>query len=373
MTHASHNATSNRNEENTMINQDAKINTINDAIAAANDRSDEHFAAVAASRGNGSATPNWLTCDDLQAILDEVNDGEDWDVVEDEDEIADVLGDARDVMGSDADTVATWTVLVRVHSGEHVTASAPREYVIVWSYGGEDAADIERTKKLTAFVQSAHDYYMEHTAKTFEELRDYQRSDWGDGLTGDEWASADEAAEAGIDAAQQYIESERLTADQVIARAGLRQDATYAHTDSGSVMTGREWAEQIREADPETDSAFDPAGDGAHLVEALYRVANEFPALGDCVATYHATEADATEAAAGLIASLADDIMAWGELTPVAPTGDAAEVAAMREALTRVAARAIDDAINNAGVVRMTREAAELIAASAVSITRVDA
>ena len=67
-------------------------------------------------------------------------------------------------------------------------------------------------KKLAAFVQSAHDYYMEHTAKTFEELRDYQRSDWGDGLVGDEWASIDDAAEAGIDAAQQYIESE-LAAD----------------------------------------------------------------------------------------------------------------------------------------------------------------
>lgn len=103
-----------------------------------------------------------------------------------------------------------------------------------------------------------------------------------------------------------------------------------------------------------------------------YRVANEFPALGDCMATYHATEADANEAAAGLIASLADDIMAWGELTPVAPTGDAAEVAAMREAYD-LAASASDDAINNAGIVRMTREAAELIAARAVSITRVNA
>jgi len=69
------------------------------------------------------------------------------------------------------------------------------------------------TTKLDAFVRAAHDYYMDHTKKTFEELRDYQRSDWGDGLVGDEWASIDDAAEAGIDAAQQYIESERLTAD----------------------------------------------------------------------------------------------------------------------------------------------------------------
>lgn len=259
MTHASHNATNSNNnshtanEEITMSTTDTMINTITAAINAATDRGDENYAAVAASRGNGSATPNWLTCDDLRAVIDEIEDGEDWYVVEDEDEIADVLGDARDVMGNDADTVAAWTVLVRVHSGEYVTASDPREYVIVWSYGGEDAV-----------------------------------------------------------------------------------------------------------------------GDIDEVRPVAYRVANEFPALGDRMATYHATEADATEAAAGLIAILAGDIMAWGELTPVAPTGDAAEVAAMREAYD-LAASASDDAINNAGVVRMTREAAELIAARAVSITRIDA
>jgi len=134
-----------------------------------------------------------------------------------------------------------------------------------------EEATMSTITKHDAFVRAAHDYYMNNTKKTFEELRDYQLSDWGDGLTGDEWASIDDAAEAGADAAQQYIESERLTADQVIARAGLRQDATYIHTDTGSVMTGREWAEQIREADRETDSAFDPAGDGAHLVEIAAR------------------------------------------------------------------------------------------------------
>jgi len=154
MTHASHNATShnatNRNshkkEENTMINQDDKVNAITAAIAAANARGDERHAAVAASRGDGSATPNWLACDDLQAVLDELEAGEDWDVVGDEDEIADVLGDARDVMGSDADAVATWTVLVRVHSGEHITAS----YVIVWSYRGEDAAEAVSITRVNA-------------------------------------------------------------------------------------------------------------------------------------------------------------------------------------------------------------------------------
>ena len=77
----------------------------------------------------------------------------------------------------------------------------------------EESTMINQDAKINAFVSAAHDYYMNNTKKTFEELRDYQRSDWGDGLRGDEWASVDDAAEAGIDAAQQYIESESLTAD----------------------------------------------------------------------------------------------------------------------------------------------------------------
>ena len=216
MTHASHNATNrnsirnSNNEETTMSTTVTVINTINDAIAAANSRNDK-YAGIAASRGNGCASPHLITRDDLQDVIAEVKDGGTWECVEDETELANVINDAID-LGVDADSVKEWTVLVRVHSGEYVTASDPREYVIVWNYRGEDAADIERTKKLAAFVRAAHDYYMEHTAKTFEELRDYQRLDWVDGLVGDEWASIDEAAEAGIDAAQQYIESE-LTAD----------------------------------------------------------------------------------------------------------------------------------------------------------------
>ena len=79
----------------------------------------------------------------------------------------------------------------------------------------EENTMINQDAKINAFVSAAHDYYMNNTKKTFEELRkdSYQRSDWGDGLRGDEWASVDDAAEAGIDAAQQYIESESLTAD----------------------------------------------------------------------------------------------------------------------------------------------------------------
>ena len=95
----------------------------------------------------------------------------------------------------------------------HNATNSTNSHTAANSNKNEENTMNSNDKKLAAFVQSAHDYYMEHTAKTFEELRDYQRSDWGDGLRGDEWASVDDAAEAGIDAAQQYIESERLTAD----------------------------------------------------------------------------------------------------------------------------------------------------------------
>ena len=60
---------------------------------------------------------------------------------------------------------------------------------------------------------------------------------------------------------------ERLTEEEVIARAGLEDDKVYMQTDTGAVATGAEWKATLRECDPETDGAFDPDGDGAHLVE----------------------------------------------------------------------------------------------------------
>ena len=59
----------------------------------------------------------------------------------------------------------------------------------------------------------------------------------------------------------------RLTADEVIARAGIEKGKTYMQTDTGAIATGEDWIETIRELDPELDDAFDPNGDGAHLVE----------------------------------------------------------------------------------------------------------
>ena len=62
-----------------------------------------------------------------------------------------------------------------------------------------------------------------------------------------------------------------LTAEEVIARAGLEDGKTYMQTDTGATATGAEWKETLRDierrGEQEYDGAFDPASDGAHLVE----------------------------------------------------------------------------------------------------------
>lgn len=64
---------------------------------------------------------------------------------------------------------------------------------------------------------------------------------------------------------------ERLTAAEVIARAGIKPEAFYVHTDTGSMATGAEWMQILRDQEEsgaaEFDSAFVATGDGAHLVE----------------------------------------------------------------------------------------------------------
>lgn len=114
-------------------NTNTMITDLHDAIAAANARGDEHYAGVSASRGQGSATPHWLTIDDLQTVIDEIDDGEDWYVVEDEDEIAEISEDVK-MLVEDIDQAEKVTVLLKVHSGNFVAPSDPREYVIVWAY-----------------------------------------------------------------------------------------------------------------------------------------------------------------------------------------------------------------------------------------------
>jgi hypothetical protein len=99
---------------------DASRAAIAAAINAATDRGDENHAAVAASRGHGCAGPQWLTCEDLRAVLEE---SEDWVIVDDEIVLADIISDALD-LGVDADSVKEWTVLTR-----HASS-----YIAVWQY-----------------------------------------------------------------------------------------------------------------------------------------------------------------------------------------------------------------------------------------------
>jgi len=65
-----------------------------------------------------------------------------------------------------------------------------------------------------AFVHAAHEYYCEHTQKSFEDLNleDYHNSgryNWADGLDGSEFASIKEAMACGEEAASQAIEAEQ--------------------------------------------------------------------------------------------------------------------------------------------------------------------
>ena len=113
------------------MNSNNVINVITNAIIAATDRGDENHVAVAASRKQGCASPHWLTRYDLQAVIAEIEDCEQWEIVADEIELADAISDAID-LGVNADQVKEWTVLVRVHSDEYIQPSDPREYVIVW-------------------------------------------------------------------------------------------------------------------------------------------------------------------------------------------------------------------------------------------------
>jgi len=82
---------------------------------------------------------------------------------------------------------------------------------------------------------------------------------------------AEETEEEKSEAADDPEEAKILTAEEVIARAGLEDEKSYMQTDTGAIDTGAGWKATLRklEADgmAEYDSAFAADGDGAHLVE----------------------------------------------------------------------------------------------------------
>ena len=66
------------------------------------------------------------------------------------------------------------------------------------------------TKK-QAFNDAAHNYYINNTSKTFEELSDYLSYDkfnWADGCHEDAWENIEHAQMCGVEAASQYLEIE---------------------------------------------------------------------------------------------------------------------------------------------------------------------
>lgn len=61
------------------------------------------------------------------------------------------------------------------------------------------------------YNQTADNYYLAHTSKTVEQLREYmscERTNWADGLTGNEWENETECKMCAEEAATQVIEKE---------------------------------------------------------------------------------------------------------------------------------------------------------------------
>lgn len=82
-------------------------------------------------------------------------------------------------------------------------------------------------EKKAAFNKAANDRYLANTTKTFEELKDYfsyEKNNWADGCTGDEWETIEDAIDCGQEAADQYLEEEReqIEASKVAAALGRK-------------------------------------------------------------------------------------------------------------------------------------------------------
>lgn len=66
------------------------------------------------------------------------------------------------------------------------------------------------------FNQTADAYYLKNTAKTHDQLKtymSYERTNWADGLTGEEWETEQDCIMAAEEAATQTIEREMEEAE----------------------------------------------------------------------------------------------------------------------------------------------------------------
>jgi len=67
--------------------------------------------------------------------------------------------------------------------------------------------------KRDAYIQAAHDEYMRLTKKTYDELKNYAKSEWGYGVRGDEFVTIEDAVATGQIAADNYLENEAEEAE----------------------------------------------------------------------------------------------------------------------------------------------------------------
>ena len=58
------------------------------------------------------------------------------------------------------------------------------------------------------FNAAATKYYLDHTEKTFEELKNFDSSEWANGCTGTEWLSIESCIDCAEEAATQLLEEE---------------------------------------------------------------------------------------------------------------------------------------------------------------------
>ena len=90
--------------------------------------------------------------------------------------------------------------------------------------------------KQQAFIEAAHTLYLANTGKTFQELKNYNKSDWEDGLAGAELKTIEDAKTHGKAVAMRLLEKEDAATSHML---GAREYAFKA---------GAHYAKQLKSA-----------------------------------------------------------------------------------------------------------------------------